>query len=131
MNNNNNSNNNDCSSTEALLMVSCCQALVEMLSMGTSVPSCNPCVSCLVVSDSLRPPWTIARQAPLSMGFSRQEYWSGSLFPSPGDLPNPGIYSWSSTLQADSLPSEPSGKPHVILIPTIKDSYYHYFHATG
>ena len=48
-------------------------------------------------------PWTVALQAPLSMGFSRQEYWSGSPFPSPRDLPNPGIEPRFSTLQADSL----------------------------
>ena len=48
-------------------------------------------------------PWTIAHQAPLSMGFSRQEYWSGLLFPSPGDLPNPGIEPRSPALQADAL----------------------------
>ena len=56
-------------------------------------------------------PWTVAHQAPLSMGFSRQEYWSGLPFPSPGDLPNPGIKSGSPALQADSLPSEPPWKP--------------------
>ena len=56
-------------------------------------------------------PWTVACQAPLSMGFSRQEYWSGLPFPSPGDLPDPGIDPRSPTLLADSLPSEPSGKP--------------------
>ena len=55
-------------------------------------------------------PWTIARQAPLSMGFSRQEYWSGLPFPPPGDLPNPGIEPVSPSLQADSLPAEPLGK---------------------
>ena len=44
-----------------------------------------------VVSDSFATPWTVARQAPLPMGFSRQEYWSGWPFPPPGDLPNPGI----------------------------------------
>ena len=49
-------------------------------------------------------------QAPLSMGFSRQEYWSGLPFPYPGDLPDPGIEPRSPTLQADSLPSEPPGK---------------------
>ena len=52
-------------------------------------------------------PWTIAHQAPPSMGFSRQEYWSGLPFPSPGDLPNPGIEPRSPTLQADALTSEP------------------------
>ena len=56
-------------------------------------------------------PWTVAHQAPLSMGFSRQEYWSGLPFPSPGDLPNPGIETGSSALQADTLTSEPPGKP--------------------
>ena len=55
-------------------------------------------------------PWTVACQAPLSMGFSRQEYWSGLPCPSPGDLPNPGIKPRSSALQVDSLPSEPPGK---------------------
>ena len=56
-------------------------------------------------------PWTVAHQAPLSMGFSRQEYWSGLPFPSPGDLPNLGREPRSLALQADSLPSEPPGKP--------------------
>ena len=51
-------------------------------------------------------PWTIAHQAPLSMGFSRQEYWSGLPFPSPGDLPNPGIKLGASAFQAYSLPTE-------------------------
>ena len=54
---------------------------------------------------------TAGGQAPLSMGFSRQEYQSGLPCPSPGDLPNPGIELRSPTLQADSLPSEPPGKP--------------------
>ena len=46
--------------------------------------------------------WTVAHQAPPSMGFSRQEYWSGLPFPSPGDLPNPGIEPRSPALQADT-----------------------------
>ena len=50
--------------------------------------------------------WIVAYQAPLSMGFSRQEYWSRLLFPSPGDLPNPGIKPGSPALQADSLLTE-------------------------
>ena len=58
-------------------------------------------------------PWTAAYQAPPSMGFSRQECWSGLPFPSPGDLPDPGIEPWSPALQADALPSEPPGKPHI------------------
>ena len=54
---------------------------------------------------------TAAHQAPPSMGLSRQGYWSGLPFPSPGDLSDPGIEPRSPILQADSLPSEPSGKP--------------------
>ena len=55
--------------------------------------------------------WTVACQAPLSMGFFRQEYYSGLPFPPPGDLPNPGTEPGSPASQADSLPSEPLGKP--------------------
>ena len=55
-------------------------------------------------------PGTVACQAPLSMGFSRQEYWSGLPFPSPGDLPDPGVEPGSPALQADALSSEPPGK---------------------
>ena len=55
---------------------------------------------------------TLARQAPLSMGFSKQDYWSVLPFPSPGDLPDPGIEPQSPALQADSLPSELPGKPN-------------------
>ena len=58
-------------------------------------------------------PWTAARQAPLFMGFSRQEYWSGLPFPSPGDFPNPGIKPGSPALQADASSFEPPGKPIV------------------
>jgi len=56
-------------------------------------------------------PWTAAHQAPLSMGFSRQECWSGLPFPSPRDIPGPGMEPGSPALQADSLPSELQGKP--------------------
>ena len=56
-------------------------------------------------------PWTVACQDALSVGFSRQEHWSGLPFPSPGDLPNPGIEPRSPALQADALTSEPPGKP--------------------
>ena len=56
--------------------------------------------------------WTVAHQAPLSMGFSRQEYWSGLPFPAPGDFPDSGIEPTSLALQADSLPPAPPGKPH-------------------
>ena len=56
-------------------------------------------------------PWTVACQVPPSMGFSRQEYWSGLPFPSPGDIPDPGIEPRSHALQPDSLPTEARGKP--------------------
>ena len=60
------------------------------------------CVSRSAVANSFAIPWTVAHQVPLSMGFSRQEYWSGSPFPSPGDLPDPGIKPASPVL-ADTL----------------------------
>ena len=53
---------------------------------------------------TLATPWTVACQAPLSVGFPRQEYWSGLPFPPPGDLPDPGIKSASPALQPNSLP---------------------------
>ena len=59
--------------------------------------------------------WTVAHQAPLSMGFSRQEYWSGLPFPSPGDLPDPGIEPMSPALQADAKTSEPPGEPAIAI----------------
>ena len=60
-------------------------------------------------------PWAVAHQAPPSMGFSRQEYWSELPFPSPGDLPDPGIEPKSPALQADALISEPPGKPQICI----------------
>ena len=60
---------------------------------------------------TLATPWTVACQSPLSMGFSRQEYWNGLPFPSPGDLPNLEIEPTCPALQADSLTTEPPGKP--------------------
>ena len=75
-------------------------------------------------------PWTVAYQAPQSMGFSRQEYWSGLPFPSPGDLPDPGIEPWSPALQAGAISSEPPGEK-VVYFFTIKylvskvDVYFH------
>ena len=56
-------------------------------------------------------PWTAAHQVPLFMEIPRQKYWSGLPFPSPGNVPNPGIKPRSPELQADSLPPEPPGKP--------------------
>ena len=66
----------------------------------------------------------MARQALLSMGVSRQEYWSGLPFPSPGDLPNPGLEPRSPALRADTLPSEPPGKPQS----TEGRIYYYYYY---
>ena len=68
----------------------------------------HACQVSSVVSNSVTL-WATAHQAPLSMGFSRQEYWVGLPCPPPGDLPNPGVEPGSPTLQADSLPSEPPG----------------------
>ena len=63
-------------------------------------------------------PWTVAYQAPPSMESSRQEYWSGLPFPSPGDLPDPRIEPGSPALEADALPSEPPGKPSNVVVLT-------------
>ena len=98
------------------------------------------------MSDSLIP-WIVACQASLSMGFPRQEYWSGLSFPSLGDLPHPGIKPWSPALQADSLSSEPPRKPQMpwsaqmldkliviedrptLLLCDLSFKYFHYFVA--
>ena len=74
---------------------------------------CRKSVSCLVVPDS-KILWTVAHQAPLSVEFSRQEYWSRLPFPSPLDIPDPGFEPMSAALKADSLPSEPPGKPEQV-----------------
>ena len=66
--------------------------------------------------------WAVAHQVPLSMGFSRQEYWSGLPFLSPGDLPDPGMELGLLDWQVDSLLSEPPGKPYYIY-PNIKISF--------
>ena len=77
------------------------------------------CCTCPGVCESsallVATPWTVARQAPLPMGFPRQEYWSELPCPPPGDVPHPGIELGVPALQADCLPSEPPG--HGILIP--------------
>ena len=67
---------------------------------------------CLILCD----PWTVTRQAPLSMGFSRQKYWSGLPFSSSGDLSDPGIEPSSPALQEDSLSTEPPGKPRILML---------------
>ena len=71
-------------------------------------------------------PWTVVYKAPLSMEFSRQEYWSVLPFPSPGGLPDPGIKPGSPALQADTLPSEPPGKTNLYCF-TIKELVYMVF----
>ena len=83
---------------------------------------CEVAQLCLTLCDPMD---CVAYQAPPSMGFSRQEYWSGLPFPSPGDLPDPGIEPGSPAFQADALPSEPPGKPiesdrtYLILVPRV------------
>ena len=72
-------------------------------------------------------PWTVAHQAPPSMEFSRQRYWSGLPFPSPGDLPNPGIELGSPALQADALPTEPPGNPSFQLDVLYLDRFTEFF----
>ena len=81
-------------------------------------------VSLLSLHLTLATPWTVARQAPLSVGFFRQEYWSGLPFPSPGDLPHPGIEPTPPELQVDSLPSEPSGKPLLLRSQRHESEYF-------
>ena len=91
-----------------------------MLGGASSLPRGSLCPNMCCVCQSLShaqlfaTPWTLALQAPLSMGFPREEYWSGLPFPSSGDLPDPGIKPTSPVtpaLQVDSLVTEPSGKP--------------------
>ena len=74
-------------------------------------------------------PWTVAHQAPPSMEFSRQEYWSGLPFPSLGDLPNQGIEPGSPALRADALPSEPPGNCIYRYIPIYIYIYTYSCHA--
>ena len=64
-------------------------------------------------SDSFATPWTVASQAPLSMGFSKQEYWSGFPYPSLGELPDPGIELVSPALAGGFFTAEPPGKPQL------------------
>ena len=78
-----------------------------------------------VMSDSATP-WTVAHQAPLSMEFSLEAYWSGLSFPSPGDLPDTGIEPGSPALQVDSLPSEPPEKPRYTYIPCFVFFFFYF-----
>ena len=90
-----------CSQVEELNIVRC------MCCLSSSMKAVSPSV----LSDSATPQ-TVACQAPLSMEFSRQEFWSGLPHPPPEDLPNPGTEPWSSALQADSSPFELQGKSY-------------------
>ena len=83
---------------------------------------CVHSLSCVRLSAT---PWTVAYQTPPTMEFSRQEYWSGLPFPSPGDLPNPGMEPRSPTLQTDSLPTEPIGRPYIPTHTYIVDTHTH------
>ena len=80
------------------------ESLLDLCGAGLVTKSCA----------TLAIPWTITCQAPLSMRFSRQEYWSGLPFPSPGDLPDAGIEPKSPALQEDSLSTELQGKPDLV-----------------
>ena len=93
------------------------QRYLEIWSVLFTIHTCVcvcVCVCVCLVTQSCPIPcdlWAVVSQAPLSMQFSRQDYWNGLPFPSPGDLPDLGIEPRSPTLQADALPSEPPGKP--------------------
>ena len=67
------------------------------------------------MSNSFAIPWAVAPHAPLSMGFPRQEYWDGWPFPSPGDLPDPGVEPASPVLAGGFFSAEPSGKPYLVI----------------
>ena len=89
------------------------QTLYRLSHQGSQKKTKNKCLSEVKPLSRVRlfvTLWTVAYQAPPSMGFFRQEYWKGLTFPSAGDLPDPGIKPGSPTLQADALPSEPPGK---------------------
>ena len=101
-------------SDASLTCVTSFNAFASALSVSCLWHSSSENVSHSVVSASFVTSWTVAHQAPLSMGLSRQEYWSGLPCPPPGDLPNPGIKPGSHTLQANSLPSEPPAESYLI-----------------
>ena len=75
--------------------------------------------SCSVMSDSFAITWTVTHQAPLSMGFPRQDYWNGLPFPSPGDLPNPGIDPASPAVAGGFFTTEPPGSGKNLLFSCI------------
>ena len=90
------------------------KSVMEEVRIIERAQSCScMCAHFLQLCLTLCDPTTVARQAPLSMGFSRQEYWSGFPCPPPGVLPNPAIEPESPALQVDFLSTEPAGKPRV------------------
>ena len=93
-------------------LIRCVTLACYLTSLNLSVLLITVMLLNLVTSDSLGTLWTVACQAPLSMGFPRQEYRSGYPFPSPGDLPNPGIKPTSPALAGEFFTSEPPGKPN-------------------
>ena len=99
-------------------------SFVDVCQLPLYVVLCCAMLSCSVVSDTV---WHHG----LSMGFSRQEYWSRLPCPSPGDLPNPGIEPRSPTLQVDSLPSKPPGKPDIYYWELQKNQLGSYLIAIG
>ena len=89
----------------------CFSSPQRLLFDAQNTPSLLLLFSCSVVCDSFVTLWTVAYQAPMSMGFPRQEYWSGLPFSSPGDLPDPGIHPMSLAVAGRFFTVEPPGKP--------------------
>ena len=107
---------NYCSEKKNVIIANIIWVSVKCENVSCSCPTlCNPMDR------------TVAHQAPLSVEFSGQEYWSGLPFPSPGDLPDPEIKSGPPALQADSLPSEPPGKPKFMLGMLLKTLWISWF----
>ena len=105
-----------------LFIINYCQTIDFSLLQVTCFTFCV-CVLVTQLWVAWATPQTVACKAPLCMEFSRQEYWSGQPFPSPGDLPNPGIEPKSPAVQVDSFSSEPPGKPRLYLLACC-NSYY-------
>ena len=96
-----------------------CEAIINSFPLLCSIPFYEYSVEIVLVAQScpaLCNPMTVAQRAPLSIEFSRQKYWSGLTCPPPGDLPDPGIEPRSPPWQTDYLPSEPLGKPMLLLL---------------
>ena len=111
-----------------------CEAIINSFPLLCSIPVYEYSVETVLVVQScltLCNPMDCSQRAPLSIEFSRQEYWSGLTCPSPGTLPDPGMEPRSPPRQTDSLPSEPPGKPicHIIY-PTV-DGHLSYFQFGG